>query len=694
MIERDERLFPLFASVETLPKIGPKSTKALADRGVSRVIDLLLVLPRAGVDRTPIESVIGQDYPTIVTVNVTIVSHQPPQRRNGLYRVFVEDAKTRFQLVFFRSDPDYIRKQLPIGAKRLISGSAELYENQVQITHPDYILENPSALPAYEPIYPMIGGVSPKSLRHAIATGLTLLPDLADWARGGTLPSNDWPSWVEALRQAHQPNSAADIDLNATARLRLAFDELLAHQLSLHLARRDRKRAEGQSFDVKPDTLSPAIEQLPFRLTDGQSTAVRDILGDLAAPTRMNRLLQGDVGSGKTAVAYLAMVAVASSGAQSVLMAPTEVLARQHSAEISTWAAPIGLRVACLTGRSSVAEKRDIIARLSDGRIDLLIGTHAVFEAEVDFRRLGLVVIDEQHRFGVAQRKRLGDKGDAVDVLIMSATPIPRSLHLAQFGDMDVSLLTEKPAGRKHIETVLVPKDRTEDIISRLKVAMNEGHQAYWVCPLVADSAVSERMAAETRFAQLKGALGRERVGLVHGQMSGEAKEAALIAFSTKETRVLVATTVVEVGVNVPNATIIVIEGAEGFGLAQLHQLRGRVGRSDQASTCVLLYSPPLTQTAEARLRALRDTNDGFALAELDLQQRGAGDVLGVAQSGLPRFRTANLEVHGGLMARANDTARLILHENPDLTGPNGENLRTLLHLMDQERAMQFLEVG
>ena len=694
MSQRDERLFPLFRSVETLPKIGPKSAQVLDARGYGRVIDLLMLLPRDGVDRTPIQTVVGQDYPTIVTVPITVAAHQPSRRRDMPYRVLVDDEKTRFQLVFFRANADYIQSQLPVGAKRIVSGSAELYENQVQITHPDYVLKPTDKLPEFEPVYPSIGGISPRILRQAIEHALDLLPALEEWLPSAVLQTVDWAAWKDAVLAIHRPNGPKDLDLRSEDRLRVAFDEILAHQLGLHLGRRDRKRQAGLNYPVNAEQVDIATKALPFELTAGQALAVSQIITDIQSDTRMNRMLQGDVGSGKTAVGFLAMAAMASAGFQSVMMAPTEVLARQHFEELNPWCDKAGLKIACLTGRSSQSERRGIFTALSEGGLAILVGTHAVFQSKVEFANLGLAVIDEQHRFGVAQRKSLGEKGEAVDVLIMTATPIPRSLSLTQYGDMDVSLLTEKPAGRKPIETVVISNDRTDQIIQRLKAALDKGQQAYWVCPLVAESGASEKMAAETRFALLKGALGTDRVGMVHGQMTGEAKETALGAFAKGHTGLLVATTVIEVGVNVPNATIMVVEGAEGFGLSQLHQLRGRVGRSDKASTCVLLYDTPLTETAEARLRALRETNDGFALAELDLQQRGAGDVLGVAQSGLPRFRTAHLDIHGDLLTKANDAAKYILTTDPDLSGQIGKPVKVLLQLMDQEKAMQFLKVG
>ncbi|MEM9717558.1 MAG: ATP-dependent DNA helicase RecG, partial [Pseudomonadota bacterium] len=544
MSQRDERLFPLFRSVEALPKIGKKSAEALGSKGISRVMDLLMVLPRDGIDRTPVDTVMGQDFPTVVTVPVTVVSHQPGWRKDAPHKVLVDDAKTRFQLVFFRTNADWLQKQLPVGAQRIISGQAELYDNQVQITHPDYILDTEDNLPRFEPIYPALGGLAPKNIRLAINAATQTVPDLEEWIPNAVLSAKDWASWSTALRDVHHPSDAQDLNLNAPARVRLAFDELLAHQIALHLGRKDREKPEGVTRQINMPEVNQAKAALPFDLTNGQSEAVTEILSDISSNVRMNRMLQGDVGAGKTAVGFLAMAAMASAGEQSVMMAPTEVLARQHANELATWCNDAGLTLACLTGRNTAKECRDILAKLAEGEIDILVGTHAVFEDKVVFKKLGLAVIDEQHRFGVAQRKRLADKGHAVDVLIMTATPIPRSLALTHFGDMDVSLLTEKPAGRRPIDTVLVSMDRTDEIVSRLRAAIAKDQQAYWVCPLVSDSPILDKTAAESRFIKLKKELGSEAVALVHGQMSGEEKEAALTRFANGEAKVLVATTV------------------------------------------------------------------------------------------------------------------------------------------------------
>ena len=477
------------------------------------------------------------------------------------------------------------------------------------------------------------------------------------------------------------------------ARARLAYDELFAHQLMLSIARASLRRGKGVATAGDGHLRKLVLQSLPYQPTGAQVRAGAEIAADMGSPARMNRLLQGDVGSGKTLVAFQALLIAVEAGGQGVMMAPTEILARQHFEGLAPLARAAGVRLELLTGRDRGHDRAMKLEDLAMGRIGVLVGTHAVFQKDVEFQDLRLAVVDEQHRFGVAQRMELGAKGAAVDVLVMTATPIPRSLALATHGDMDVSVLDEKPAGRKPIRTAMVSSDRLDEVVAHLRRAVAEARQAYWVCPLVEESEVVDYASAEERFASLRAALG-DHVGLVHGQMPPAEKDAAMARFVAGETSVLVATTVIEVGVNVPNATIMVIEQAETFGLSQLHQLRGRVGRGDAASTCLLIYQPPLNETGARRLTTIRDTEDGFRIAEEDLAMRGAGDLIGTAQSGLPRFRVADLERQASLMALAQSDARKLLHDDPDLTGPRGQAARALLWLMDQDRALQLIKVG
>ncbi len=694
-MSRPEQLFPLFADLETLSGVGPKVAGAFAGLGVTRPRDLLFVLPHTGIDRTRVPTIQGAVLPGIVTVQVLIGAHYPPRTKGRPYRVQVRDATTDFQVAFFHARGDYLMKLLPPGERRILSGKVEFFDGVAQMVHPDHVLEPDAAtdLPRYEPVYPLTAGLTQRIVANSVAAALGRLPILPEWIDGPLLVREGWPDWAVALRKAHAPDAAADLAYTAPARMRLAYDELLAHQLTLALARATFRRTKGQVTRGQGDLRARVIAGLPYVPTAAQTRAVAEIALDMEAPLRMSRLLQGDVGSGKTLVAFLALMIAVESGGQGVMMAPTEILARQHHESLAPFAAAAGVRLDILTGRDKGAERATKLADLKAGRIQVLVGTHAVFQKDVTFADLRLAVVDEQHRFGVAQRMELGAKGQAADVLVMTATPIPRSLALASYGDMDVSVLDEKPAGRLPIRTALISAARIDEVMAHLARAVAEGRQAYWVCPLVEDSDVLDYASAEARFASLRAALG-DVVGLVHGQMPAAEKDAAMARFVAGQIKVLVATTVIEVGVNVPNASIMVVERAEIFGLAQLHQLRGRVGRGIAASTCLLMYQAPLSEAGERRLTVIRDTEDGFRIAEEDLAMRGAGDLIGTAQSGLPRFRVADLERQASLMAIAQTDARRLLADDPTLTSPRGRAARMLLWLLDQDQAIRLITVG
>ncbi|MCM2562119.1 ATP-dependent DNA helicase RecG [Lutimaribacter sp. EGI FJ00015] len=696
MSGRPEQLFPLFAGIETLDGVGPKTAQLLEHLDITRPRDLVFTLPHTGIDRQLRDSVLGADLPQVLTVAVTVGQHRAPARKGGAYRVTVEDAKTSFQVVFFHARGDYLQKLLPTGQRRVISGRVELFDGIAQMVHPDHVVpvEEAGEIPAFEPVYPLTQGVSLKQMTKAARAALSRVPQLPEWIDPEQKRHADWPDWHEAIAAAHAPETLADLAASAPARARLAYDEFMAHQLTLALARSKLRRAKGRQTKGSGALQARVLTALPYAPTDAQSRAIAEIAEDMANPLRMNRLLQGDVGAGKTLVAFMALLIAVEAGGQAVMMAPTEILARQHLEGLRPMAEDAGVVLEILTGRDKGAERRAKLAALARGDIQVLVGTHAVFQKDVEFRDLRLAVVDEQHRFGVRQRLELGKKGLAVDVLVMTATPIPRSLSLAQYGDMDVSVLDEKPPGRKPIKTAMVSTARMDEVVDHLRRAVAEGRQAYWVCPLVDESESVDLTAAEERFKRLRAALGEGVVGLVHGQMPPAEKDAAMGAFQCGETSVLVATTVIEVGVNVPNATIMVIERAEIFGLAQLHQLRGRVGRGDAASTCLLMYQPPLSDSGERRLTTLRDTEDGFRIAEVDLEMRGAGDLIGTAQSGLPRFRVADMERQAALMATAQTDARKLMSEDPDLTGPRGQAARILLWLMEQDQAIRLISVG
>ncbi|SKA33361.1 ATP-dependent DNA helicase RecG [Consotaella salsifontis] len=694
----------LFAPVTALEGVGPRLAALLktllppsGDIAEPRVRDLLFHLPSGVIDRRQRAEIATAPEGAIVTLTVRIDRHAPPARgaKGAPYRVFADDETGELALVYFRGERQWLEKLLPEGETMLVSGRIEWFNGRPQMVHPDFVcrLAEAETMPLVEPVYPMTAGLSPKVLRKAILSALSRLPELDEWIDQSVVARHKLPPFGEALARLHHPTDPQAAQPESATWRRLAYDEFLAGQLALALSRQRMTKARGRSL-VGDGRLPRKIRAaLPFSLTEAQKTAIAEIAEDMAAPDRMLRLLQGDVGSGKTMVALFAMAAAAESGAQSALLAPTEILARQHAATLEPLCAAVGLRLALLTGRDSGRARAEKLAALEAGEIDIVVGTHALFQDDVSYRDLALVVVDEQHRFGVHQRLALSRKGRAPDLLVMTATPIPRTLVLAAFGDMEVSRLHGKPPGRKPVTTVAVPDSRIGEIVGRIGAALSNGEKAYWICPLVEESEKSDLTAAENRFADLEGAFGPQ-VGLVHGRMSGEEKDAAMSAFKAGETRLIVATTVIEVGVDVPDASIIVIEHAERFGLAQLHQLRGRVGRGEKASSCVLLYRTPLGEVAKARIAVMRETEDGFRIAEEDLKLRGEGDLLGTKQSGIPGFRVARIDHHADLLEIARDDARMVLARDPDLKTPRGEALRTLLYLFGRDEAVRLLRSG
>ena len=696
MNQRPEPLFPLFAGLETLEGVGPKTAQNFMQLGVQAPRDLLFTLPYAGIDRTLQNSIKDAVLPATLTVAVTIGMHHHARTKGGAYRIHVEDSGTSFQLVYFHARGDYLARQMPEGSRRIVSGRVELFDGMAQMVHPDFVVpeDNSEAIPTFEPVYPLTHGITQKLMYKATRGAIMRVPAMDEWVDLAQKNQAGWPDFDDAVDAAHDPQAQGDLSATAPARERLAYDELFAHQITLALARQMERRKSGRSTQGNGRLQAGVVAALPYKPTGAQSRAIAEITQDMAQPQRMNRLLQGDVGAGKTLVAFMALLAAVEAGGQGVLMAPTEILARQHLQALRPLAEEAGVVLEILTGRDKGSEREAKLAALVRGNIQILVGTHAVFQGDVHFSDLRLAVVDEQHRFGVRQRLELGKKGDRSDVLVMTATPIPRSLALAQYGDMDVSILDEKPPGRQPITTALISTERLDQVVDRLRAAVAEGRQCYWVCPLVGESEVSDLIAAEERFKRLRAALGEGVVGLVHGQMPPAEKDAAMLAFQEGRTQVLVATTVIEVGVDVPNATIMVIERAETFGLAQLHQLRERVGRGQGASTCLLMYQNPMSETGRQRLEVLRETEDGFVIAETDLKMRGTGDLIGTAQSGVPRFKVADLEKQAGLMAIAQSDARKLLSDDPTLDSKRGKAARMLLWLMRQDEAIRLISVG
>ncbi len=693
---RPEVLFPLFAPVTTLPGIGPRVGKLVEKVAGEKVIDLCWHLPGGLVDRRFSPKVADAPPGQVVTLTLRVDRHEKPHNARSPYRVLCSDDTGFIALVFFSARDDYLRRMLPEGGTRVVSGTVEEFNGGRQMTHPDYIVpvEELRSVQIVEPVYPLTAGLSPKVLTKAIRAALRDLPVLPEWLEAAALSRGRWAPWAEALRAAHSPEAADDLDPASPARQRLAYDELLANQLALALVRARMRRAKGRPLKGSGALRAALAGLLPYRLTGAQEAAISEILADMASPDRMLRLLQGDVGSGKTVVALHAMLTAVEEGAQAALLAPTEILARQHCETIRPFAERLGIGLRLLTGRDKGKAREALLGEIASGAAQIVVGTHALLQEDVAYDDLALAVIDEQHRFGVHQRLTLSAKGGGpVDVLVMTATPIPRTLTLTTYGDMDVSRLAEKPPGRTPIDTRAVPVTRLDEVVGRLERAVGEGAQAYWVCPLVEESETLDVAAAEQRHAALQRRFG-DRAGLLHGKMRPAEKDAVMERFASGALAVLVATTVIEVGVDVPNASIMVIEHAERFGLAQLHQLRGRVGRGAARSSCILLYGGPLSETAQQRLKVIRDTDDGFVIAEEDLRLRGAGELLGTRQSGLPAFRVADLEAHGDLLRLAREDASAVLRDDPELKSERGKALRVLLYLFERDAAIRYLTSG
>ncbi len=697
---RPEILFPLFAPVTALKGVGSRIGANLERLAGPQIVDLLWHLPSRVVDRRYSPNLVDLEAGRVATLELTVVKHHPSPARNRRipYRIDCRDDTGEITLVYFHGRPDYLGNALPEGGVRLVSGTAELYDGKLQMTHPDIVAkpDERDAVMRVQPVYPLTDGISQNVVGKAVGGAITRAPDLPEWLDSALVTQREWPGWQAALNATHAPTELRDIAPDAPGRMRLAYDELLASQLAIMLVRSHVRRQAGRRIVGNGSLRSLVLGALPFALTESQKTAIDEIGEDMSAEHRMLRLLQGDVGSGKTIVALMAMLTAVEAGRQAALMAPTEILAQQHHATIAPLAEAAGVPCVLITGRDKGKARATLLEGLADGSMPLAVGTHALFQGDIAFRDLALAVVDEQHRFGVHQRLLLAEKGSAVDVLLMTATPIPRTLMLAAYGDLDESQLRDKPAGRKPVTTTTASIDRLNDAVAGVRRQLEAGGKVFWVCPLVEESETLDVAAATARYAALREHFG-DRVGLVHGKMPGREKDAVMARFAGHDgppIDVLVATTVIEVGVDVPDATVMVIEHAERFGLAQLHQLRGRIGRGERDATCLLLYGREIGATGRERLRVLRETDDGFEIAEQDLRLRGAGDVLGTRQSGLPEFRLVDLEAHGGLLAVARDDARLIMEGDPGLETARGDALRTLLYLFERDAAVRYARAG
>jgi len=700
-----ESLYFLFSPITRLKGIGDATAKALhrllpaaTDGGLPVVRDLLFHLPVSLVDRRFTCSLAEAPDGVVATFIVTIGEHEPPPVKYGKkrpYRVYCSNDTGEITLVFFHVSTDYIAKALPEGQKRVISGKVEHFDGMLQMSHPDIIapVSQLAEVQKPEPVYPLTVGLTSRRIAKIVGDAISKLPNLPEWIASEYLTSQKWPGWKDALIAAHHPNTPEELLPISPARMRLAYDEMLANQLYLGLLRRAMQRQSGTVITGTSKLTNALLKVLPFTLTGGQTEVLKEISADMKSGHRMGRLLQGDVGSGKTVVALLAMLKAVEQGLQAALMVPTEIVANQHFETLSKLTETLGIDICLLTGSVKGKAREKTLADITSGKANIVIGTHALFQEHVTFHSLALAVIDEQHRFGVGQRMALGEKGAAPHILHLTATPIPRSLTMTLYGDMDCSSLREKPAKRLPITTRVIPLSRYGEIMERLKAALDKGEKVYWVCPLIEEKTIEGELeltpendiaAAQSRFTEFKARFG-DKVGLVHGRMKGEARNAEMAKFSSGKTQLLVATTVIEVGVDVRDATIMVIEKAERFGLSQLHQLRGRVGRGDKPSACVLLFSDRVGDVAKSRLSILRESEDGFKIAEVDLSLRGGGDLLGSRQSGLPRFIFTHLYQHIDLLQHAREDIGALLDADPRLESLRGKALRLLLQLFGYE---------
>lgn len=692
---RPSILNPLFSSLDTLNGIGSRFETLLKNLCGTKVVDLLWHLPSGIIDRRCNIPLRAAQNGQLWTGKVRVVEHMAPHTRKQPYRIIVEDNSEQLILIFFKTFGDNLTKQFPVGAEKIISGKIEIFNRSLQMAHPDYIVDAafPERMPLIETVYPLTAGITNKMLNKQISQALQNIPELPEWLDERLMKQENFSSFKQSLWQAHHPQKYDDLSPNSSARRRLAYDELLANQLSLAIVRQRLKKQKGRSLSAKGDLKQKLLKNLPFELTSAQKRAIAEIENDMQSDYRMLRLLQGDVGSGKTIVALITMLNAVECGCQAAIMAPTEILAQQHHENISALCDKIGVKTALLTGNTKGKYRKQLLQDLANGDIQILIGTHALFTEDVNFKDLAYIIVDEQHRFGVKQRLSLSQKGYLCDVLVMTATPIPRTLVLTQYGDMEYSKIDELPVGRKPVTTTVMPLTKIHDVVAALERRLKDGTQAYWVCPLVEESEKIDLSAATERFESLQKIFGSE-VGLIHGKMKESEKDAVMEEFKNGKLKLLVSTTVIEVGVNVPSATIMIVEHAERFGLAQLHQLRGRIKRGNQASSCILMYGYPLSDVARQRLNTMKQTEDGFIIAEEDLKLRGGGEILGTRQSGFNNFRIADLSIHSDLLQIAYKDAAMIINQDNELQSPRGQNLRTLLYLFEQDEAIRTYKAG
>ncbi|PPR78425.1 MAG: ATP-dependent DNA helicase RecG [Alphaproteobacteria bacterium MarineAlpha2_Bin1] len=696
MIQRPEKLFFLFKSVNSLNGVGPRIGNLLKKFLGDRLIDILFHLPVNIIDRTYSSNISLAEPGKIITLELTVGSHIIPKNKRLPYRVNCFDQSGKIDLVFFKSNQKYLKQILPCNKKCIVSGKIETYNGNKQITHPDRIgsIDQLNEIKTIEPVYPLSAGLTQKILNKLVKQITKNIPDLNEWHREEIIIKNSWTSWKESLQISHNPKNYLELKNNFFTRERLAFDELFANQIALSIYRKKIKESVSQGIIGDKSFIKKVIDNTGFKLTNSQFSAINEIISDLSSSSPMIRLLQGDVGSGKTIVSLISMLYVIYAGYQTAIMVPTSLLANQHFKNFLKLTHNLKINISLLTRLTNEKEKKKIHNNLKNGTIDLLVGTHSVFQKNITFKNLAFIVIDEQHRFGVKQRMALSNKSINLNTLFMTATPIPRTLSLTNYGNMEVSKITEKPINKAKIKTFAIPLSKLQSIYERVKYNIDIDLKAFWICPLIDESETLDISNVKKRYEELSKLLPKKNIGLIHGKVPQDDRDKTMKEFLDGDINLLVGTTVIEVGIDIPDANLIIIEHAERFGLAQLHQLRGRVGRGTKDSNCILLYDQPLTQNAHQRIDAMRKTEDGFEIAEKDLILRGPGEILGTRQSGLPDFKIVNLEDHMHLIELANKETNIVDKSDPLLKSIRGEHIRNLLHIFEKEDAIRYILSG
>ena len=676
---RPEILNYLFSPLSIIRGIGEKkisdytrllmnSTRGLYEEKKPKIIDLLFYLPERILERKIVDNLFNIEPGTFVIAKVKVLNHYEPTKKNFPYQINCLLGAQIINIVYYKYYEQYLKNKFIEGRELIISGKFEKYMDQYQIVHPDYITNNINDIQKFEPIYPLTYNIYNKNIIDNINIILRNTPDLPEWLDKEILLKHNWKSWKESLIKLHSPDLNYDLGDNRYIK-RLAFDELLAERLALTLVKNkiiknsQKNKLENDSRRLKNYFIE---NKLSFALTSDQLNVIREIESDTFSTKVMQRLLQGDVGSGKTIVAFLSMLNYIENKKQCVLMVPTSILAMQHFDYISKICSNENITVEVLTGKIKGKKRENILERLKNGEIDILIGTHALLEENVEFKNLGFVVIDEQHRFGVEQRLKLIKKADNIDILSMTATPIPRTLALTIFSNMDISIIKEKPKNRKEIVTTIMSTKKYNDLIDSVKNKIENGEKIYWICPLVEETENMDLSNVEKKYTEFCQIFGNETVSFIHGKMKEKEKDEVMEEFSDTNSskKILIATTVIEVGIDVKDATVIIIEHPERFGLSQLHQLRGRVGRGDKQSYCILLYdSSKISKTTVRRMQIMKNTNDGFIIAEEDLKIRGIGDIVGLKQSGIKDYKIADLDRDFDLLQEASILAENIVNE-------------------------------